>query len=433
MSELILFKNMSTPGFTPEISSYLKTGGYKTLEKALKEMTPDQIIDTVKKSGLRGRGGAGFPAGTKWSFIPKDPSLIKYLCINADEGEPGTFKDRQLMEKDPHQLLEGIAIASYAIGAHTAYIYVRGELAYSMKVLEKAIEEAKEKGYIGKNICKSGFDLEVYVHPGAGAYICGEETALIESLEGKRGKPRFKPPFPANYGLYGKPTVVNNVETLSNIPQIIKNGGEWFAGFGVGKSTGTRLFSLSGHVKKPGNYEVVLGETFRHLIYDLGGGILNDKKLKAIVPGGASAPYFTEEHLDVKLDFEAVAAAGSMLGSGAVTVIDEETCMVWTTLNFMHFYAHESCGKCTPCREGAPWLYKIVHRIEHGEGKMEDLDLLTQLCGNIAGKTVCAFGEAEVAPILGGLKYFRHEFEYHIREKKCPVKHSPRLETIGIP
>ncbi|MBI3605815.1 MAG: NADH-quinone oxidoreductase subunit NuoF [Nitrospirae bacterium] len=431
--ELILFKNMSSPGYTPKISSYLEAGGYQALEKTLKEIQPDQLIEMVKKSGLRGRGGAGFPTGTKWSFIPKTPNLIKYLCCNADEGEPGTFKDRQLMEKDPHQLIEGMIISCYAIGAHTAYIYIRGELVHATRVLEKAISEAKAKGFLGKNILNSGFDIEIYVHRGAGAYICGEETALLESLEGKRGKPRFKPPFPANYGLYGKPTVINNVETLSNIPHIVTHGGEWYAGIGVGKSTGTRLFSLSGHVKKPGNYEVPLGETFRHLIFDLGGGMLNDKKLKAIIPGGASAMVFTEEHLDVKLDFEAVAAAGSMLGSGAVTVMDEETCMVWATLNLMHFFAHESCGKCTPCREGAPWLYKIVHRIEHGEGKMEDLGLLADLCGNIAGKTVCAFGEAEVAPILGTIKYFRNEYEYHIREKKCPIHRSERLATIGFP
>ncbi len=431
--EKILFKNMSLPGFTADLSSYLKAGGYQALEKTLKEIQPDQLIEMVKKSGLRGRGGAGFPTGTKWSFIPKNPNLIKYLCCNADEGEPGTFKDRQLMEKDPHQLIEGMIISCYAIGAHIAYIYIRGELVHATRILEKAIAEAKTKGFLGKNILNSGFDIEIYVHRGAGAYICGEETALLESLEGKRGKPRFKPPFPANYGLYGKPTVINNVETLSNIPHIVMHGGEWYAGIGAGKSTGTRLFSLSGHVKKPGNYEVPLGQTFRHLIFDLGGGMLNDKKLKAIIPGGASASVFTEEHLDVKLDFEAVAAAGSMLGSGAVTVMDEETCMVWSTLNLMHFFAHESCGKCTPCREGAPWLYKIIHRIEHGEGKMEDLGLLTDLCGNIAGKTVCAFGEAEVAPILGTIKYFRNEYEYHIREKKCPIHRSERLATIGFP
>ncbi|MBI3594360.1 MAG: NADH-quinone oxidoreductase subunit NuoF [Nitrospirae bacterium] len=432
--EQILFKNMASPGYTPKISSYIAMGGYEALQKVFSEkITSDQLIEMVKKSGLRGRGGAGFPTGTKWSFIPKNPALTKYLCINADEGEPGTFKDRQLMEKDPHQMLEGIVISAYAIGAHTAYIYVRGELDLAMKTIEEAIEEARKKGFVGKNILSSGFDLEVYVHPGAGAYICGEETALLESLEGKRGKPRFKPPFPANFGLYGKPTVVNNVETLSNIPYIVNRGGEWFASIGVGKSTGTRLFSLSGHVKKPGNYEVPLGTTFRQLIFDLGGGIINGKKLKAIIPGGASASFFTEEHLDVKLDFEEVAKAGSMLGSGAVTVMDEETCMVWAALNLMHFFSHESCGKCTPCREGAPWLYKIMHRIEHGEGKMEDLDLLVSLCGNIAGKTVCAFGEAEVAPILGTLKYFRQEYEYHIREKSCPINHSERLATIGFP
>jgi NADH-quinone oxidoreductase subunit F len=429
--EKILFKNMETPGYTGDIKSYLKVGGYEGLKKALKELTPDQVIEIVKRSGLRGRGGAGFPTGLKWSFIPKDPSLPKYLCCNADESEPGTFKDRQLIERDPHPMIEGIAIASYAIGARKAFIYIRGEFAYGARVLEKALREAYDRGFLGKNILGSGFDLDIILYRGAGAYICGEETALLESLEGKRGLPRFKPPFPATYGLYGKPTVVNNVETLANLPYIIVRGPEWFAGIGTPKSTGTRIFSVSGHVKRPGNYEVPLGIPLRELIYDLAGGIREDRKLKAVIPGGASANFFTEAHLDVKMDFESVAQAGSMLGSGGVTVMDETTCMVGAALNLMGFFYHESCGKCTPCREGSSWLYQIMHRIERGEGRTKDLDLMVALSDNIAGKTICAFGDAEVAPILSTLKYFRGEYEAHIESRACPFVGAEKLITIG--
>jgi NADH-quinone oxidoreductase subunit F len=417
----ILFKNMKQPGYTGSIADYKKQGGYQALPKVLKELTPDQVIEIVKKSGLRGRGGAGFPAGLKWSFIPKDPKLPKYLCCNADESEPGTFKDRQLIDRDPHQMIEGLIIASYAIGAHTAYIYTRGEFFFGTTVLERALAEARTAGWVGKNILGSGYDLEVYVHRGAGAYICGEETALLESIEGKRGMPRFKPPFPATHGLYGRPTVVNNVETLSNIPHIINRGAEWYASIGTPKSSGTRIFSVSGHVKRPGNYEVPMGITLRELIYEHAGGIRGDRPLKAVIPGGASAAFFTPDHLDVKLDFEEVAKAGSMLGSGGVTVMDDTTCMVWAAMNLLQFFHHESCGKCTPCREGSFWLHSVLERIETGQGRKEDLDLMVNLSNNIGGKTICAFGDAEIAPVLSTLKYFKKEYEDHIREKRCTV------------
>jgi NADH-quinone oxidoreductase subunit F len=420
--EEILFKNMKQPSYTGSISDYRRQGGYQALPKVLKELTPDQVIEIVKKSGLRGRGGAGFPTGLKWSFIPKDPRLPKYLCCNADESEPGTFKDRQLIDRDPHQMIEGLIIASYAIGAHTAYIYTRGEFSFGTAVLEKALDEARVAGLIGKDILKSGYDLEVYVHRGAGAYICGEETALLESIEGKRGMPRFKPPFPATHGLYGRPTVVNNVETLSNIPHIINRGAEWYASIGTPKSSGTRIFSVSGHVKRPGNYEVPMGITLRELIYEHAGGIRGDRPMKAIIPGGASAAFFTPDHLEVKLDFEEVAKAGSMLGSGGVTVMDDTTCMVWAAMNLLQFFHHESCGKCTPCREGSFWLHSVLQRIETGQGRMEDLDLMVDLSNHIGGKTICAFGDAEIAPVLSTLKYFKEEYEDHIREKRCTVR-----------
>jgi len=422
---------MEAPGYQGDMKAYLAVGGYEGLKKTLKALTPDQVIEIVKKSGLRGRGGAGFPTGLKWSFIPKDPSLPKYLCCNADESEPGTFKDRQLLERDPHQMIEGMIIASYAIGAKKAFIYIRGEFGYPAKVLERSLREAYEHGFLGKDILESGFDLDIILFLGAGAYICGEETALMESLEGKRGLPRFKPPFPATHGLYGKPTVINNVETLSNLPYIILKGPEWFASMGTQKSPGTRIFSVSGHVKIPGNYEVPLGISMRELIYDLAGGIRKNRKLKAVIPGGASAAFLTEEHLDVKMDFESIAQVGSMLGSGGVTVMDESTCMVWAALNLMAFFHHECCGKCTPCREGSSWLYQILHRIEHGQGRMKDLDLLVALSDNIAGKTICAFGDAEVTPILSTLKHFRAEYEAHIQSRACPFSGVDQLIMIG--
>ncbi|MCP9454800.1 MAG: NADH-quinone oxidoreductase subunit NuoF [Nitrospira sp.] len=415
--EVILLKNMMQPGYGGSLTEYERAGGYQAIRMTLGKMAPSDVIAAVRKSGLRGRGGAGFPTGVKWGFLPKDYQGPRYLCCNADESEPGTFKDRQLMERDPHQVLEGIILACYAIGAESAYIYIRGELVLAAAILERAIGEARAAGYIGKNILGTGVNVDVWVHRGAGAYICGEETALLESLEGKRGLPRVKPPFPATHGLYGKPTVVNNVETLANLPHILTRGPEWFASIGSPpKSTGTRIFCVSGHVKRPGNYELPMGVTARELIYEHAGGMRSDKPLKAFIPGGASAPFLTPAHLDVKLDFESVAAAGSMLGSGGVTVIEEGTNMVWAALRLMEFFYHESCGKCSPCREGSSWLVQIMRRIVAKRGRMEDLETLSDLCKNIAGRTVCAFGDAEVAPIQGTLKYWRDEYVALIRE-----------------
>lgn len=419
--EKILTRNMSQPGYTGTLREYEQTGGYAALRKVLGKISPGEVTEIVKKSGLRGRGGAGFPTGVKWSFIPKDHPGPKYLCCNADESEPGTFKDRQLIERDPHQIIEGMIIACYAIGAETGYIYIRGEFALGAKILERALAEARAAGYLGQDILGTGINLNIWVHRGAGAYICGEETALLESLEGKRGVPRVKPPFPATHGLYSKPTVVNNVETLANLPHIINRGAEWFAAIGSPpKSTGTRIFCVSGHVKRPGNYEVPMGITFRELIYEHAGGMRSEKPLKAIIPGGASAAFFTSDHLDVKLDFESVAQAGSMLGSGGVTVMEEGTNMVWAALRLMEFFYHESCGKCTPCREGSSWLVQTMRRIVAGRGRMADLETLVDLCQNIAGRTVCAFGDAEVAPILSTLKYWRHEYEQLIQASQTP-------------
>ena len=418
--ELVLLKNMMQPGYTGSLKDYEKAGGYQALKKVLGKVAPAEVTQMVIRSGLRGRGGAGFPTGVKWNFLPKDYKGPKYLCCNADESEPGTFKDRQLMERDPHQMLEGIAIAAYAIGAETSYIYIRGEFVLGSRILEKALDEARAAGYLGKNVLGSGANIHIYVHRGAGAYICGEETALLESLEGKRGLPRVKPPFPATHGLYGKPTVVNNVETLANLPHIVTRGPEWFASIGSPpKSTGTRVFCVSGHVKQPGNYEVPMGITLRELIFEHAGGMRSDKQLKAIIPGGASAPFFTPQHLDVKLDFESVAAAGSMLGSGGVTVMEEGTSMVWAALRLMEFFFHESCGKCSPCREGSSWLTQTMRRILVKRGRMEDLETLKQLCQNIAGRTVCAFGDAEVAPIMSTLQHWRDEYEELIREAEA--------------
>ena len=431
--ELILLKNMMQPGYSGSLQDYQAAGGYQALQKVLAGMPPEDIINMVKQSGLRGRGGAGFPTGVKWSFIPKDHPGPRYLCCNADESEPGTFKDRQLMERDPHQMLEGMAIACYTIKAETAYIYIRGEFRLGAQILEQAIAEAKEAGFLGANILGSGTTINIYVHAGAGAYICGEETALLESLEGKRGLPRIKPPFPATHGLYQKPTVVNNVETLANIPHILNKGAEWFANIGSPpKSSGTRVFCLSGHVKNPGNYEVPMGITFRELIYEHAGGMRSEKPLKAFIPGGASASFLTPDHLEVKLDFESVAMAGSMLGSGGVTVMEEGTSMVWAALRLMEFFYHESCGKCTPCREGSSWLVQILHRIWERQGRAEDLQTLTELCQNIVGRTVCAFGDAEVAPIMGTLQYWRPEYEELIREAEAKRPVSKDIPVLTI-
>jgi NADH-quinone oxidoreductase subunit F len=395
--------------------------GYEALRKAVTTMTPNDVIEQVKASGLRGRGGAGFPTGMKWQFVLKDTPKPKYIACNADESEPGTFKDHLLMERNPHLLIEGCAIGCYAIGAKVAYIYIRGEFFHVQKVLEAAVDEAYRAGVLGKNIFGSGFDCDVYVHRGAGAYEAGEETALIESLEGKRAQPRIKPPFPAVSGLYNCPTAVNNVETLCNVPFIIANGVEWFVGIGPEKNTGPKLYCVSGHVKKPGVFEASMDVTLRQLIFDYAGGIRDGHTLKAVIPGGSSTPVMMPDQIDVQASFDAIAKAGSMLGSAAIMALDETTCMVWLAKNLLYFYRHESCGKCTPCREGADWLWKLLTRIEAGEGRMKDIELLLDVCKNIAGKTLCPFGDAEVAPVVSTIKHFRAEYEAHVREGRCTV------------
>ncbi len=402
------------------IEVYMAHDGYQGLKKAL-SMSPKEVVAAVKRSNLRGRGGAGFPAAMKWGFAASDPKSPKYLLCNADEGEPGTCKDRQIMEGDPHELLEGMAIAGYAFGAEYGYIYLRAEYPKVKVILEEAIAEAEAKGVLGPNLMGSDFSFTLRVHQGAGAYICGEETALIESLEGKRGQSRIKPPFPVNVGVFGLPTVVNNVETLANVPHIMLKGGEWFAGIGSAKCPGTRIISLSGHVNRPGYYELPMGVPFREVIYEHGGGIRGGKALKAFIPGGASAPCLTEEHLDVGMDYDAVAQAGSMLGSSALMVMDETTCMVKVAARLMRFFVHESCGKCTPCREGTYWMLKLLDRIEAGEGKAGDLDLLSEICDNIAGKTFCPLGEGALGPVRGTLKHFEAEYRAHIDGKRCPL------------
>lgn len=431
MPELIITKDINAPGLDT-LEGYRKLGGYQALGKALDTYQPDEIVDIVKKSGLRGRGGAGFPTGMKWGFLAKNDKP-RYLCCNSDESEPGTFKDRMLMEKNPHQLVEGVIITSYACHISTAFIYVRGELALAARQVERAIEEAYAAGYLGNHILGSGFTLDVILHRGAGAYICGEESALMESLEGRRGYPRLKPPFPAVIGLYGGPTVINNTETLSTIPAIVRNGAEWYASFGTEKSKGTRIFCLSGHVKKPGNYELTLGTPLRTLIYDehYGGGILGDKQLKAIIPGGSSTYILGADKVDTPLDFEAVAAAGSMLGSGGVIVMHEETCIVGAVLRMIEFYRDESCGKCTPCREGTFWLAQLLERLEHGHGKLRDIDLLMDVCDNIYGKVFCPLGDAATSSVTSSIKLFRQEYEYHVREGRCMVGPGAKREPAG--
>ncbi len=427
MQKHVLFEQINDPQLH-NIDRAIELGAYQAWEKVLKSIKREELVQMVKDSGLRGRGGAGFPTGLKWSFVPVGSPKPKYLCCNADESEPGTCKDRVLMECDPHSVIEGVMIASFAIDCHTSFFYIRGEYDLSMRRVEKAIDEAYEKGFLGKNILGTGYDLEMILHRGGGAYICGEETALLSSLEGEKGLSRIKPPFPAVSGLYACPTVVNNVETLANLPRIVTNGGQWYASMGTEKSKGTRIFSVSGHVKKPGNYELELGTPLRTLIYDYAGGILDDKKLKCVIPGGSSVPVLMPDQVDTPLDFESVQAAGSMLGSGAVIVMHEETCMVWVAEILAHFYMHESCGKCTPCRQGTGWLYEIIHRIEHGQGKSQDLDTLLDLAKNIEGNTICALGDAAATPVISTLKQFRNEYEYHIEHKKCMVKSDFRLK-----
>ncbi|WP_203337227.1 NADH-quinone oxidoreductase subunit NuoF [Nocardioides limicola] len=411
------------------LSSYESTGGYAALRKAL-AMTPEAVVDEVKESGLRGRGGAGFPTGMKWSFIPaKDPDNPKphYLVVNADESEPGTCKDIPLMMASPHTLVEGVIISSYAIGANHAFIYVRGEVLHVIRRLRAAVAEAYAAGHLGTDIHGSGYDLDLVVHAGAGAYICGEETALLDSLEGRRGQPRLRPPFPAVAGLYACPTVINNVESIASVPSIIDRGGAWFASMGTEKSKGYVIYSLSGHVKRPGQYEAPLGITLRELL-DLGGGMRDGHELKFWTPGGSSTPMLTAEHLDMPLDYEAVGAAGSMLGTRALQIFDDTTCVVRAVLRWTEFYKHESCGKCTPCREGTWWLVQTLAKLEAGQGAESDLDLLLDQCDNILGRSFCALGDGATSPITSAIQYFREEFLEHLRHGGCPF--DPAAATV---
>jgi NADH-quinone oxidoreductase subunit F len=395
--------------------------GFEPLKKAL-ALQPEAVIAEVKASNLRGRGGAGFPTGVKWGFIPKQSANPKYVVCNADESEPGTFKDRDIMRYIPYLLLEGMIIAGHAIGSKVGYIYIRGEYTREAKILQQAVAELEHKGYLGSHICNTNFEFQITVHRGAGAYICGEETALLNSLEGKRGEPRVKPPFPANSGAFKGPTIVNNVETLASVPFIVQNGGSWFSSLGkLEKSGGTRLFCISGHVKKPGLYELAAGSTtIRELIYDHAGGILGNKALKAVIPGGSSAPVLTADEIDVILDIEPLMKAGSMLGSAGIMVISDDTCLVKVLRRITRFYAHESCGQCTPCREGCRWMEDVLDRIEDGHGNEQDLGLLLEIADNINGKTLCALGDAAAGPVMSFVKKFRADFEAHVRGKRCP-------------
>lgn len=398
------------------LATYEKHGGYKAWRKVVTSMSPDQVSTEVKNSGLRGRGGAGFPTGMKWGFVPKDSTKPRYLVCNADESEPGTCKDRVLLERDPHAVIEGMAIAAYAIKSNLMFCYIRGEFGHSIEVMERAMKEAYSKGHLGKNVYGSPYNLDMIIHTGGGAYICGEETAMLSSLEGEKGLSRIRPPFPAVEGLYACPTIVNNVETLAAVPYIINKGAQWYRSMGTEKSAGTKIFSLSGHVNRPGNYEVELGFSLRKLIYDpnYGGGVWKNKKLKGVIPGGASTPFLTPEMLDVGLDYESLTAAGSMLGSGAVIVFDEDTCIIWTIYKLIHFFRHESCGKCTPCREGTGWLEQIIENILYGRGRQGDLERIESLCENILGRTICPLGDAAVMPIQSTLKHWRDEWQFAI-------------------
>ena len=426
MSEQYFLHNNGTPE-SKSLDFYLHHQGYSAWKKVLQQWKPGDVIEEVKKSGLRGRGGAGFPTGLKWSFVPRDSDKPKYLVCNADESEPGTFKDRYIIEHEPHMLLEGLAIASFAINAHRAYIYIRGEFALGAQVLEEAIVEAESRNLLGANILGSGYDLQVAVHRGAGAYICGEETGLLESLEGKRGWPRLKPPFPAVVGAFASPTVVNNVETLANVPLIFSKGADWFAAIGPNpKNTGPKLYCVSGHVNRPGLYEFPMGKNLRELIYDDCGGIRNGKKLKAVIPGGSSVPVLRADQIDVSMDFESLAAAGSMLGSAGVIVMDEDTCMVNALYNLERFYAHESCGQCTPCREGTTWMAKILKRLELGGGRPDDVALLEDIARHVNFRTICPLGDAAAMPAASFVSQFRDEFEAHARLGHCPQRQQKR-------
>jgi NADH-quinone oxidoreductase subunit F len=433
MSELVLLRHRGIPDYQ-RLDVYERHGGYQATRKALGEHQPADLVEMVKASGLRGRGGAGFPTGLKWSFLPKQTEKPVYLCVNADESEPGTFKDREIIEYDPHQLLEGIIITAYAIGCHLAFIYIRGEFALGAKVLEGAIEEAYAKGYLGKNVLGRGFDLDVVVHRGAGAYICGEETGLIESLEGKRAYPRVKPPFPATYGVFGSPTIVNNVETLACVPHIVSRGVEWFRSMGPEKGPGPKLYCVSGHVWRPGVYELPMGTPLREIIYTHCGGVPGGRKLKAVIPGGSSVPIFTADEIDVPMDFDSVARAGSLLGSAGIIVMDDSTCMVRTLEVIERFYHHESCGQCTPCREGTGWLHKVLRHLEEGTGREEDLQLLLDVSDNMMGNTVCVLADAAAMPTKSFVTKFRDEFVEHVRLGRCPLRPAgepPRVAAHG--
>ncbi|MCC9166731.1 NADH-quinone oxidoreductase subunit NuoF [Pontibacter harenae] len=426
----ILTEHINVPGIE-KLEVYRKHGGYRSVEKALKTMTPEEVVEEVKTAGLRGRGGAGFPAGMKWSFLAKPEGVPRYLVCNADESEPGTFKDRYFMEKTPHSLIEGMITSSYALGANTSFIYIRGELMFILRILEKAIAEAYAAGLLGKNILGSGYDLDLHVAPGGGAYICGEETALLESLEGKRGNPRNKPPFPAVKGLFASPTVVNNVETISSVPWIVNNTGAEYANVGIGRSTGTKLISASGNINNPGVYEIELGVPVEEFIYsdEYCGGIWKGKELKAVVPGGSSVPILPKD-LILKtaageqrlMSYESLSdggfVSGSMLGSGAFIVFDEDQCIVRNTWNYSRFYHHESCGQCSPCREGTGWMEKVLHRIEYGHGHPQDIDLLVSVAKQIEGNTICPLGDAAAWPVAAAIRHFREEFEWHIKHPK---------------
>jgi NADH-quinone oxidoreductase subunit F len=447
MERKIILENIEVEGIR-SLEVYRKNGGYKSIEKALKTMTPDEVVTEVKTSGLRGRGGAGFPTGMKWSFIDKKSDNPRYLVCNGDESEPGTFKDRYLLMNIPHRLIEGMICAAYALGANTAYIYVRGEFKEVIGILNEAIKEAYKAGLLGKDILGSGYDLNLYVHTGAGAYICGEETALLESLEGKRGNPRLKPPFPAIKGLYDCPTVVNNVETLANIGWIVNNGGEAYSKIGVGRSTGTKLISACGNINNPGVYEIELGLPVEEFIYSdkYCGGVKNGKELKAVIPGGSSVPILpknlilkTAEGQPRLMSYESLSeggfVSGSMLGSGGFIVYDEDACIVRNTYNFSRFYHHESCGQCSPCREGTSWMESVLHRIEHGQGKMKDIDLLVSIASKIEGNTICPLGDAAAWPVAAAIRHFRHEFEFHVQNPEVVknVKHGSLEKYMEVP
>lgn len=404
------------------IGTYTANQGYDAWKKILKEKTPpEEIISQLKISALRGRGGAGFPTGLKWSFMPRNTEGQKYIVCNSDEGEPGTFKDRDILRFNPHALVEGMCIAAYTIGATKGYNYIRGEFYEPIERFQAAIDEARAAGLLGKNILNSGVDFDLELHIGGGAYVCGEETALLESLEGKKGQPRFKPPFPASYGLYGRPTTINNTETLASVPSILRESGQWFLELGKPNNGGTKIFSVSGHVNKPGNFEVAMGTPFSELL-EMAGGMLDGRKLKAVIPGGSSTPVLPGDvMMDVNMDYDSIAKAGSMLGAGSVIIMDETTCMVKALARISHFYYEESCGQCTPCREGTGWMSRVVHRIEHGKGKQKDLELLVDVSSKIEGHTICALGDAAAMPVASFIKHFREEFQYHIDHGKCMV------------